>query len=73
MRRGAPAHDASTDQILQLRDQGLSWTEVADQVGMTLLLRDCEASKVPIAVEDPNAIKRIVRLITKAGDRRDAT
>jgi hypothetical protein len=30
MRRGAPAHDVSTDQILQLRDQGLSWTEVAD-------------------------------------------
>jgi hypothetical protein len=35
-----------------------------------LLRRDCEASKVPIAVEDPNAIKRIVGLITKAGDRR---
>jgi hypothetical protein len=34
-----------------------------------LLRRDCEASKVPIAVEDPNAIKRIVGLITKAGDR----
>ena len=36
------------------------------------LERDCEASKVPIAVEDPNAIKRIVGLITKAGDRRAA-
>ena len=35
-----------------------------------LLRRDCEASKVPIAVEDPNAIKRIVGLITRAGDRR---
>jgi hypothetical protein len=37
-----------------------------------LLRRDCEASKVPIAVEDLNAIKRIVGLIMKAGDRRDA-
>ena len=36
-----------------------------------LLRRDCEASKVPIAVEEPNAIKRIVVLITKAG-RHDA-
>jgi transcriptional regulator with XRE-family HTH domain len=35
MRRGAHAHDASTDQILQLRDQGLSWSGVAEQVGMT--------------------------------------
>jgi hypothetical protein len=37
-----------------------------------LLRRDCEASKVPIAVEDPKAIKRIVGLITKAGGRRAA-
>jgi hypothetical protein len=29
-----------------------------------LLRRDCEASKVPIAVENPNAIKRVVGLIT---------
>jgi hypothetical protein len=36
-----------------------------------LLRRDCEASKVPITVEDPDAIKRIVGLITKADDRRD--
>jgi hypothetical protein len=36
-----------------------------------LLKRDCEASKVPIPVEDPDAIKRIVGLITKADDRRD--
>ena len=36
MRRGGPpAHPASTQQILELRDQGLSWTEVAEQVGMT--------------------------------------
>jgi hypothetical protein len=35
MRRGAHGHDASTDQILQLRGQGISWTEVAEQVGMT--------------------------------------
>jgi DNA-binding CsgD family transcriptional regulator len=31
-----------------------------------LLRRDCEASKVPIAVEDPDAIKKVVGLITKA-------
>ena len=37
-----------------------------------LLRRDCEASKVPIAVEDSNAIKRIVGLITKADGRRAA-
>jgi hypothetical protein len=37
-----------------------------------VLRRDCEASKVPIAVEAPDAIKRIVGLITKAGDHRDA-
>jgi hypothetical protein len=40
--------------------------------GRELLRRDCEASKVPIAVEDPNAIKRIVGLITRADGRRDA-
>jgi hypothetical protein len=37
-----------------------------------LLRRDCEASKVPIAVEAPDAIKKVVGLITKAGDRRAA-
>ena len=37
-----------------------------------LLRRDCEASRVTIAVEDPDAIKRVVALITKAGGRRDA-
>src|SRR5687767_14983771 len=37
MRRGgASAHPASTQQILELRDQGLTWTEVAEQVGMTV-------------------------------------
>jgi hypothetical protein len=35
-----------------------------------LLRRDCEASKVPIAVEDLDVIKRVVALITKVGDRR---
>jgi hypothetical protein len=36
MRRGGPsAHAASTDQILELRDQDLSWTKIAKQVGMT--------------------------------------
>ena len=36
MRRGAPAHPASTQQILELRDQGLTWPEIAEQVGMTV-------------------------------------
>ena len=37
-----------------------------------LLQRDCRESKVPIAVDDRDAIKRVVGLISKAGDRRDA-
>jgi orotate phosphoribosyltransferase-like protein len=37
MRRGGPpAHPASTQQILELRDQGLTWEEVADRVEMTV-------------------------------------
>ena len=37
MRRGgASAHPASTQQILELRDQGLTWNEIAEQVGMTV-------------------------------------
>jgi hypothetical protein len=33
MRRGGtPAHPASTRHILELRDEDLSWTEVAEQV-----------------------------------------
>jgi hypothetical protein len=37
MRRGgASAHPASTQQILELRNQGLTWTEVSEQVGMTV-------------------------------------
>jgi hypothetical protein len=36
MRRGGPpAYATSTQQILELRDQDLSWTEVPEQVGMT--------------------------------------
>jgi DNA-directed RNA polymerase specialized sigma24 family protein len=36
MRRSGPtAHPASTDQILELRDQDQSWTEVAEEVDMT--------------------------------------
>ena len=35
MRRGAPAHPASTQEIVELRDQGLTWNEVAQQVDMT--------------------------------------
>ena len=33
---GPPAHPASTERILELRDQGLTWDEVADQVDMTV-------------------------------------
>src|SRR4029450_3109102 len=37
MRTGAPpAHPASTERIVELRDQGLTWNEVAEQVGMTV-------------------------------------
>jgi predicted DNA-binding transcriptional regulator AlpA len=32
---GPPAHPTSTQEILELRDQGLTWNEVAKQVGMT--------------------------------------
>ena len=37
MRRGGPsAHPASTQLIVELRDQGLTWPEIAEQVGMTV-------------------------------------
>jgi hypothetical protein len=37
MRRGGPpAHPASTEQIIELRDQGLTWPEIAEQVDMTV-------------------------------------
>jgi hypothetical protein len=37
MRRGgASAHPASTQQILELRDQGLTWPEIAEQVCLTV-------------------------------------
>ncbi|HKN45671.1 MAG TPA: hypothetical protein VJW23_17295 [Propionibacteriaceae bacterium] len=37
MRRGGPpALPASTQQITELRDRGLTWSEVAEQVGMTV-------------------------------------
>ena len=37
MRSGGPrGHPASTQQILELRDQGMSWNEIAKQVGMTV-------------------------------------
>ena len=37
MRSGGPsAYPASTQQILELRDQGLTWNEVATQLGMTV-------------------------------------
>jgi hypothetical protein len=34
--RAAPVHPASTQRILELRDKGLTWAEVAEQVGMTV-------------------------------------
>jgi hypothetical protein len=36
LRRGARTHPASTQQILELRDKGLTWNEVAEQVDMTV-------------------------------------
>jgi transcriptional regulator with XRE-family HTH domain len=33
---GPTAHPASTQQILELRDKGLTWNEIAEQVGMTV-------------------------------------
>jgi hypothetical protein len=37
MRRGGPpARPASTQQILELRDKGVTWNEVARQVDMTV-------------------------------------
>jgi hypothetical protein len=33
---GPAAHPTSTEQILELRDQGLTWNEVAKQVDMTV-------------------------------------
>jgi hypothetical protein len=37
MRRGGPpAHSISTQQILELHDQGLTWSEIAEQVDMTV-------------------------------------
>jgi hypothetical protein len=33
---GASAHPASTQEILALRDQGLTWPEIAEQVDMTV-------------------------------------
>jgi hypothetical protein len=35
-RAGPPAHPASTQQILELRDQGLTWNDMAEQVDMTV-------------------------------------
>jgi hypothetical protein len=36
VRHGAPSHPATTQRIVELRDQGLTWAEVAVQVGMTV-------------------------------------
>jgi hypothetical protein len=55
MRRGgASAHPASTQQILELRDQGLTWPEIAEQVDMTVSepLPPSQAAQVPNAWAD---------------------
>jgi hypothetical protein len=56
MRRGGPAHPAFTKQILELRDQGLTWNQVAKEVDMTV--------PVPGAVTTirPLAFTRLVHL-----------
>jgi hypothetical protein len=36
MHRGAPAHPASTQQILELPEQGVTWNEVANRVDRTV-------------------------------------
>jgi lambda repressor-like predicted transcriptional regulator len=36
MRRGVPPRPASTQRILELRDQGLTWPALAEQVGLTV-------------------------------------
>jgi predicted DNA-binding transcriptional regulator AlpA len=33
---GPPTHPASTQEIIELRDQGLTWNEIAEQVDMTV-------------------------------------
>jgi hypothetical protein len=35
-RGGPPAHPATTQQILEVRDKGLTWNEIAEQVDMTV-------------------------------------
>jgi hypothetical protein len=53
-----------------MRTQKIDWS--LSPVERRLLKRDCEASGVPAAVEDPDAIKRVVALITKSkSDRHD--
>jgi hypothetical protein len=50
MRRSGPAaHPASTQKILDLRDQGLTWNQIAQQVGMTVSGAWSPLSKGPAA------------------------
>ena len=35
MRAGAPSADVSTEEIIRLREQGLTWPEIAERVGMS--------------------------------------
>jgi hypothetical protein len=56
MRRGGPpAHSASTQQISELRDQGLTWNEVAERVGMTV---SGAWSRYQRAFNDPSGMPR---------------
>jgi hypothetical protein len=68
MRRGgAPARPASTQQILELRDQGLTWPDIAEQVDLTV--------PVPGAVTgrpgrlSPPRLGRWQRVLAEALDR----
>jgi hypothetical protein len=44
-RSGPPTHPASTQQILELRDQGLTWNDVAKQVDVTVSRAWCRYRK----------------------------
>jgi hypothetical protein len=57
MRRSGPsAHPASTQQILEARDQGLTWPQIADQVDMTVSgawSRDAAGRRIPHTTPRP--------------------
>jgi hypothetical protein len=48
MRRGGPAsHPATTEQIVDLRDQGMTWSEVAKHVDMRSMEANCRPASRP--------------------------